>query len=151
MKRFLFGLQEVLELRMFTLKSAEARLAEKSGACARIRLGLEENAMHTLAAAKERFRMGDGAAEYRAGELYSWRLSAERERLFKALALAEAEREKARLVYVDASKSKELVAKLREREEKAYYKALMREETNIMDDLAAGAHARSMSQALETN
>jgi len=83
--------------------------------------------------------------------LYSWRLSAERERLFKALAFAEAEREKARLVYVDASKSKELVAKLREREETAYYKALMREETNIMDDLAAGAHARSVSQALETN
>jgi len=149
MKRFLFGLQDVLDLRMFTLKAAEARLAEKSGACARITLGLEENAKATLAASMERFKKGGGAAEYRAGELYSWRLSAERERLFKALAFAEAEREKARLAYVEANRSKELVAKLREREEKAYYKAVSREEINTMDDLAAGARVRAMAQALD--
>jgi len=149
MKRFLFGLQEVLELRKFTLKSAEAKLTEKSGACARINLNLEENAKATLAASKQRFREGGGASDYRAGELYSLRLSTERGKLFKALVFAEAEREKARIVYVEASKSKELVAKLREREETAYYKAVSREETNTMDDLAAGAHARSMTQALD--
>lgn len=149
MKRFRFGLQDVLELRNFTLKSAEARLTEKSGACARLNMSLEENAKATLAASKVRFREGGNASDYRAGELYSLRLSTERGKLFKALAFAEAEREKARLVYVEASKSKELVAKLREREEAAYYKAVMREEINTMDDLAAGAHARAAAQVLD--
>ncbi len=149
MKRFLFGLQEVLELRNFTLKSAEAKLAAKSGACARIKLNLEENGKATLAASKERFRLGGGASDYRAGELYSLRLSTEREKLFKALAFAESERETARLAYIEASKSKELVAKLREREETAYYKAVSREEVNTMDDLAAGAHSRMMAKALD--
>jgi hypothetical protein len=50
---------------------------------------------------------------------------------------------------VEASKSKELVAKLREREEAAYYKAVMRVDINTMDDLAAGAHARSAAQVLD--
>jgi flagellar export protein FliJ len=140
-------LQGVLDLRNFFLKSVEAKLAEKSGVCARFNLSIEENAKTSLAASKDRFRKGGGASDYRAAELYSVRLSVERERLFKALAVAEAEREKARLAYVEASKSKELVAKLKEREEAAYYKAVTREETNTMDDLASGARIRSMMGA----
>ncbi|HPB65285.1 MAG TPA: flagellar FliJ family protein, partial [Spirochaetales bacterium] len=80
---------------------------------------------------------------HRAGELYAVRLSQERERLFKSLAAAELEREAARVDYVEATKARRLVTKLREREEAVYYKAVAREETKTMDDLAAGAHARA--------
>jgi flagellar export protein FliJ len=142
-KRFSFRLERVLELRRYDETLAEARLGEKSAVCSRLGLSLEANARATLEAARERFRPGGNAADHRAGELYSVRLSQERERLMKALAAAEAERETARAAYVEASKAKEIVAKLREREEGAYYKTVSREETKTMDDLAAGAHIRA--------
>ncbi len=142
MKRFSFRLERVLELREYAETVAKALLGEKSAVCSRLNLSLEENARATLDAARERFRPGGNAADHRAAELYSVRLTQERERLMKALAMAEAERETARLAYVETSKAKEIVAKLREREEKAYYKAVSREETKTMDDLAAGAHIR---------
>ncbi|MBU0928895.1 MAG: flagellar export protein FliJ [Spirochaetes bacterium] len=144
MKRFSFGLEKVLELRDYAKRVAEARLAEKSAACERLALSLEANAGATLAASRERFRPGTGAADHRASELYAVRLSQERDRLMKAAAMAEAQRETSRLAYVEASKSREIVSKLREREEAAYYKAVGREETKSMDDLASGAHSRAM-------
>ncbi|PKL25552.1 MAG: flagellar export protein FliJ [Spirochaetae bacterium HGW-Spirochaetae-3] len=148
MKRFSFRLQRVLDLREYGETVAKAALGEKSAACSRLGLSLEENARLTISTSRERFKPGSGAADHRACELYSVRLSQERERLMKALAYAEAERESARLAYVEASRSKQLVAKLREREEKAYYKVVSREETKTMDDLAAGAHVRAVSGIL---
>lgn len=142
MKRFAFRLERVLELRSYSLTVAEAKLGEKSAVCTRLNLTLEANARATLEAARERFRPGGNAADHRAGELYSVRLNQERERLMKTLVIAEAEREAARLAYVKVRQARELVSKLREREESAYRKAFSREETKTMDDLANGAHAR---------
>lgn len=150
MKRFAFRLERVLELRSYAVTVAEAKLGEKSAVCDRLNLSLEANARATLDAARERFRPGGNAADHRAGELYSVRLNQERERLMKSLAYAETERETARLEYVKVRQSKELVAKLREREESAYYKAVSREETKTMDDLANGAHARVMAGILNS-
>lgn len=143
MKRFRFGLQNVLGLRTFTESAAKASLAAKSGACALLERSLEENAAATLAAARERFRPGGSASDYRAGERYALWLAARRERLMRALAAAELERDAARQVYVEARKAKELVGKLKEREEAAYYRAASREEFKALDDIAATAWARA--------
>lgn len=143
MRRFAFRLERVLELREYDEKRAEAALGEKTAACSRLTLALEANARASVEAARERFRPGSDASDHRAGELYAVRLSQERERLLKALAAAELEREKARADYLEATKARRLVTKLREREEAVYYKAVAREETKMMDDLAAGAHARA--------
>jgi len=142
MRRFAFGLERVLSVRAYKERLAEAVLAEKSGACAALQLGLDDNAKATMVAGRERCRPGGSAADYRAGELYSVRLSQERERLMKAMALAEAERETARLAFVEASTSRQVVTKLREREEAVYYKLVSREETKMMDELASGARVR---------
>jgi flagellar export protein FliJ len=132
----------VLSLREYSENQAKARLGEKSAVCTRLGLSLQANAKASLEAARERFRPGGNAADHRAGELYSVRLGQERERLLKALTMAEAEREKARLLYVEASKAKELIETLREREAADYYRRVSREETKSMDDLASGAHRR---------
>lgn len=142
MRRFNFGLERVLEVRAYKERLAEAALAEKSGVCAVLQLKLNENAKATLVAGRERSRPGGNAADYRAGELYAVRLSRERDRLMKALALAESERETARLAFVEASTSRQVVTKLREREEAAYYKLVSREEIKMMDELASGARMR---------
>lgn len=153
MKRFAFKLESVLSLRKYTENQAKARLGEKAAVCTRLGLSLEANARATLDAARERFRPGGNASDHRAGELYSVRLTKERERLIKDLTMAEAEREHARLAYVEASKAKELIDTLREREATDYYKNVSREETKTMDDLASGAHMRAVnarSNALDT-
>jgi len=150
MKRFAFRLERVLELRSYAVTIAEAKLGEKSAVCERLNLSLEANARATLDGARERFRKGGNAADHRAGELYSLRLTQERERLMKALACAETERETARIEYVKVRQAKELVSKLREREESTYYKAVSREETKTMDDLANGAHARVVASILSS-
>jgi flagellar export protein FliJ len=135
----------VLKVREYAEQAAEAGLAVKSAVCARLNLVLEENARATLLASRERFRPGSVAADHRSAELYAVRLGSEREKLLKALAFAEVEREEARKVYVAARIAKKLVEKLREREESAYYKAVSREEIKTMDDLAAGARMRFAS------
>ncbi|HUW68839.1 MAG TPA: flagellar export protein FliJ [bacterium] len=142
MRRFAFGLERVLEVRAYKERLAEAVLAEKSGVCAALQMKLEDNARATLVAGRERCRPGGNAADYRAGELYAVRLSQDRDRLMKALALAEAERESARLVFVEVSMSRQVVTKLRDREEAAYYKLISREEIKMMDELASGARER---------
>jgi len=149
-KRFAFRLERVLELRSYAVTIAEAKLGEKSAVCDRLSLSLEANARATLDAARERFKPGGNAADHRAGELYSVRLNQERERLMKTLTFAETERESARLEYVKVRQARELVAKLREREESAYYKAVSRDETKTMDELANGAHARIVAGILNS-
>ncbi len=148
MRRFAFRLERVLELRDYAERQAKAALGEKSAACSRLGLALEENAKATASAARERFRPGSGSADHRAAELYSLRLGQARERLMRELALAEAERETARLAYVEASKAREIVQKLRDRKEAEYYRLVAREETKIMDDLASGVRARAASESL---
>ncbi len=144
MKRFSFKLQSVLSLRKYDENQAKAKLGQKAAVCTRLGLSLQANAKATLDAGRERFRPGGNAADHRAGELYAVRLGQERERLLKSMALAEAERESARLAYVEASKAKELIATLREREAADYYRRVLRDETKSMDDLASGAHRRSV-------
>ncbi|MDX9957475.1 MAG: flagellar export protein FliJ [Spirochaetia bacterium] len=147
MKRFTFGLEKILELREYHERIAKTTLGEKAGKCTILDMELEENARKTLVAGRERFRRGGNASDYLAGEHYALRLGSERERLMKALALAEVEREKARLTYIEASKSKQLIVKLKEREAAEYYKAAARDETKSMDDIAAIAHAHGLASA----
>lgn len=147
MKRFLFGLEKILELREYHERIAKATMAEKAGKCAILELDLEENARKSITAGRERFRKGGNVSDYLAGEHYAVRLFAERERLIKVLAMAELEREQARLAYIEASKSKKLITKLKEREEADYYKAAAREEIKTMDDIAAMARAHGTAVA----
>lgn len=147
MKRFIFGLEKILELREYRERIAKAVLAEKSGKCTILEMELEANARRTMAAGRDRFRKGGNVSDYLAGEHYVVRLSAERERLMKSLAMAESEREQARLEYIETSKSKELIVKLKEREEADYYKAAAREEIKTVDDIATIARAHGLAVA----
>lgn len=142
MKRFAFRLERVLEVRTNEERIAEGKLAARAAVCTRLQMALEANARATVAANHERFRKGGTASDFLAGEHFMVRLSAEKEKLLRDLALAEAEREQARLSYVEASKKRELVTKLREREEAAYYRAVNLEEVKTLDDLASGAQVR---------
>ena len=82
------------------------------------------------------FAPGRGLADYRAAELYIVRLERDRDRLTEELALAEIEREEARVVYVEKHKAREAIEKIKERRQAEYYRLAEREETKALDDLA---------------
>jgi len=136
MKRFHFRLEKVLEVRQYYERLAETKLTAAAGRCALLENRLMENAQATRDAARERFARGRDICDMQTSELYSRRLVQERERVMKALAAAETEREAARQGYVKASRDKQLLDKLRERSETEYYRAASREEVKTLDDLA---------------
>ncbi len=134
MKRFHFGMEKVLEVRKYYERLAEMKLAAAAGKCALLERRLEENARAAVSAARERFVRSRDLYDMQTVELYTRRLTLERERTLKAA--AELEREEARKGYVRVSRDKQLLDKLRERREKEYYRAASREEVKALDDLA---------------
>lgn len=136
MKRFVFKLEKLLELRSFYEKKAELILAEKAGRCALLEERLREVAESRVRASRDMFGPGRDLADFRASELYIMRLDKERDRLLEDLARAEVERELARTEYVVKHREREAIDKLRERREAEYYKAAEREEVKVLDDIA---------------
>jgi len=136
MRRFRFNLEKFLELRSFHERRAELVLAEKAGRCATLDGRLREVAQARSRTNREMFASGRELSDYRAAELYIVRLERDRDRLEKELALAELEREEARVVYVDRHKAREAIEKLKERRQSEYYRLAEREETKALDDLA---------------
>jgi flagellar FliJ protein len=136
MKRFVFKLEKLLELRSFYEKKAELLLAEKAGRCAILEGRLKDIAESRVRTGREMFAPGRDMADYRAAELYIVRLDRERDRLLEELALAEAEREAARAEYIAKHRDREIIDKLKERRQAEYYRFAEREEIKALDDLA---------------
>lgn len=136
MKRFHFRLEKVLEVRKYHERLAEMKLAAAAGKCSLLERKLMDNALASRNAALQRFAGGGDLFDLQTVELYVRRLTIEREKTLKALALAEAERETARNQYIAASRDKKLLDKLRERRESEYYHTASREEIKILDDLS---------------
>lgn len=135
MRRFVFKLGKLLELRSFYERRAELVLAEKAGRCALLENRLAEIAKSRAGAGRDMFAPGRDLADYRASELYIIRLDRERDKLLEELVVAEAEREKARLEYLDRHRDREAIDKLKERREKEYYHLAQLEEIKTLDDV----------------
>jgi flagellar FliJ protein len=135
-RRFRFNLEKLLEVRAFYERRAELALAAKAGKCALLEEKLKETARSRAATAREMFARGMTIADYRASELFIFRLDKDRDRLIEELARAEVEREAARLDYVEKRKSREVIEKIKERRQAEYYRLAEREEIKALDDLA---------------
>lgn len=136
MKRFAFRLERLLELRAWNEKKTELVLAEKAGTCSLLTSRIEENLGDRARASRDAYAPGREITDFRAAEFYLRRLDVERQRLTAELAVAEAEREKARLEWVAKHREKESVGKLKERREAEYYRLALREEAKVLDDMA---------------
>jgi flagellar FliJ protein len=144
-RKFDFSLGKLLELRQYRKREAEIVLSEKAGRCAILERELRSIAVEKHRAARERFSAGRIWSDFRAAELYITRLEARKERLLKELALAEMEREKARLAYIEARKAERVLSKLKERKEGEYYLEQRRDEASAIDDIANSKYVRSLA------
>jgi flagellar FliJ protein len=135
MKRFAFSLQKLLNLREFREKEAELELGRAVSAREVIQLELDEVARKRVGAANER-RGGLTVQDLLVIEHYITRLDARKETLLEDLAAAELVVEKAREAYMQATRERQVITKLREKKEAVWRKENLDAEAAILDDIA---------------
>ena len=138
MRKFAFNLEKVLSLRKYRERETEIELGRAVG----ILVGIEQN-IHSVT--EERFRSGEhysgNSAMLRSYLLYADRLDREKEQLIVEATKAEEKVEEARGIYIEASRDRKILDKLKEKQEVEYRKFILNEEVKISDDQAAGRAA----------
>ena len=133
MKRFSFNLEKVLSLRKHREQETEIELGRAIGV-------LTEIEQNIRSVAEERYRAGDlfsGNGEMvRSYMLYCSRLDLQKEQLLEEAVQAEMKVEEARDIYIEASRERKVLDKLKEKRSGEYRKFILTEETKAMDDLA---------------
>ena len=149
MRRFQFRLERFLELRRWREREWEIKLARAQGECLlienRIREIGEEMGSVRLAAFSEGRRVDVEAMARR--DQYVQRLAAERERATITLEEKRREMEKVRTRYLEVSRDRKVLDKLKERRSAEYYEHQLDEEYKAVDDMNNSAAARTAGQS----
>jgi flagellar FliJ protein len=139
MKKFSFNLEKVLVLRKYREQETQIELGRAIGVLSEIENRIMFNA-------EERFRAGDrfsgDGAMIRSYMLYIDRLDIEKDQLLIDAAQAEQKVEEAREVFLEASRERKVLDKLKEKRAVEYKKFALAEDTKTMDDLASARFNR---------
>jgi flagellar FliJ protein len=153
MRRFQFRLERFLDLRRWKEREWELALARIHGECLLLEQRIQAIALEISSSMFGAFRDGtriDIEAMARR-ELYVQRLAIERERKKLLLVEKRREMEKVRLKYLEASKERKVLDKLKERRSGEYYERQLDEEYRSLDDMntssAAAASVRHSAAA----
>jgi flagellar FliJ protein len=153
-RRFQFSLEKILELRKHLEREAELALGRAVG-----ELGAVENRLKELALLSRRawddyrnpntygnttgnaagntaHAAGNLADYYRACDLYIRRLDQVKEELLQETARAQSRVEEARAAFLEASRERKVMDKLREKQAGEYRKAVFAAEIKALDDMA---------------
>jgi len=144
MKRFQFRLERFLELRKWKEREWELKLARVLGQCLLLEKRIGEIREEISASRQQVFSDGvriDMIAMSRR-ELYIQRLTREKERSEIELVERRRELEEVRAKYLEASKARKVLDKLRERKETEYYEHALDEEYKAIDDMNTAATTR---------
>jgi flagellar FliJ protein len=143
LKRFHFELEKLLAIRAHKEREAEIELGRAVGALTLLEGRISALAAERLRAASSRYAHGFGVPDMVSSDRYIQRLDADKERLIKEAAQAELKVEEARRLYVEASRERKILDKLKERRERDYRRFVLGEETKTVDDISSGSRARS--------
>jgi flagellar FliJ protein len=141
-KGFTFDLEKLLQLRTRREREAEIALGRAAAAVNALEERIRALARERQAGAAGRFAPGNRAADILVYERYLRRLDQTREKLLADAAQAEHTLTEARELFIEASREKKVLEKLRERRFGEYRRQARREEAQILDDIAGGAAAR---------
>jgi flagellar FliJ protein len=144
MRRFRFRLNRLLELRRYRETEWELKLASITGRCLLIRQKIQENGqdiVHTIRSRQVNVGLLDLNMLF-AAELYISRMDQEIGSLGEELEIREKEREEIKNQYLEVSRDRKVLDKLREKREAGYYREQKKEEFKIADDITTGRAAR---------
>lgn len=137
MRRFSFKLEKILELRRYAEQEWELKLAEVTSRVVAAEQEIELWAQRRFDT--RRFHSGSGTINMmllRTREEYVNRIDARVLELQRQLVALETERAKVREGYVEASKKRKALTRLRERQSDEYYREALREEGRDLDEIA---------------
>lgn len=146
MRRFQFRLERFLELRRWKEREWELKLARALGECLLIENRIKEIGEEIGASRLAQFSEG-GRVDVEAmarRELYVQRLALERERAQVTLEEKRREMERVRARYLEVSKERKVLDKLKERRSEEYYDRQLDEEYKAVDDMNSSAAARNV-------
>jgi flagellar FliJ protein len=146
-RRFRFELEKLLELRSYAEREAELALARAMGELSSIESKIQALAVERTEVASQRFARGRGVAEIRHAEAYILRLDQTKEKLLEAAAAAALGVEKEREKFIEASRERKIIDKLKEKRAAEHRKAALDEEMKVVDDISSGSAARKALNA----
>ncbi|MDR1444745.1 MAG: flagellar export protein FliJ [Treponema sp.] len=147
MTRFHFPLEKVLELREHREQETEIALGRAIGELVNIENRIKETASLIIKARDERRNPGPdlpgGLADlYRYHEFYIRRLEQTKEKLLQEAAEARIKVEEARELFLEASRERKVLDKLKEKRAGEYRKTMLAAETKMLDGLNSARYAR---------
>lgn len=134
MKKFVFSLQKVLELREYEEDKAKLELGKAVAEVERLKRLLEENARNRVAANQSRKDTTDVIILMNI-ENYIIGLDEKKEKLLEELTMAQMVFEEKRDLYTKAMQDREVLSKLKEKQLSEYKKEVLKEEENALDDI----------------
>ena len=152
MRRFRFKLDKILELRRYAEQEWELKLAEVTG-----RVVTAEQEITEWARKRHdtrRFHAGAGTLDMlimRTREDYVNRIDLRVLELQHQLVALEVERSKIRDGYMEASKKRKALTRLKERQAEEYYRDALRDEGRVLDEIAGNQLIRSRLETEEIN
>ena len=135
MKAFSFGLEKVLNLRKFYEDEAKIELGRAIGVLADLENRILVLGRERARASAAQFTPGNDTAIMRQYMFYLQRLDSLKEQLLKEAALAELEVEKAREAFLEASRERKVLDKLKDKRQREYRKVTLSGETKTLDDI----------------
>ena len=134
MKKFVFSLQKVLELREYEEDKEKLELGKAVAEVERLKRLLEENARNRVAANQSRKDTTDVIILMNI-ENYIIGLDEKKEKLLEELTMAQMVFEEKRDLYTKAMQDREVLSKLKEKQLSEYKKEVLKEEENALDDI----------------
>jgi flagellar FliJ protein len=149
MKRFEYRLAKLLDLRRHIERQWEIKLAGITGICILLEKRISEIIEEIGVSRNDRFKDKTLVTYHNllANELYARRLQIEMEQKKEELNQRKKEREEIQKEYLEHSKKRKVLEKLRERKESEYYKVKLGEEFKIMDDINSSLYIRRMEKS----
>lgn len=133
MKAFKFSLEKVLNLRKFREDEAKIELGRAVSVLAEIELKIKNIAEERIRSAAAQFAPENNAHEIQQYMYYLLRLDNTKEQLLNDAAMAELKVEEARNVFIEASRERKVLDKLKEKRLKEYRKSMFAEEAKALE------------------
>jgi len=145
MLRFRFRLERFLDIKRYRERQAELSLAAATARCIELQNRMADAKTRMARELVDRAARGGRVdlEQLRWSEVYRRRLADLHDTSARDLVVREKERRQAQRVYLDASRERKVLGKLRERREREYYHEEKRRDAKTLDDVSqAGRAAR---------
>jgi len=144
MRAFQFKLEKILELRLYEERQCELKLAEATGRCNALHRQIQERNRRKREVFRERGPLKGDLSSFLLIEHFSWRMKQEIEELELELEEAEKQRLAMQREFLEASKRRKILDKLKERKQRVYYREQMKAEQKNLDDISSSMYIRQL-------